>query len=167
MDAPRAGFFVARARHYNIGGSRRASFDEPSKGRQHGGQSALHVARAAAINPPVAFNGIKRSDRHAVDRDRVLMGVKEHRHRAARIVEAGDHVRPTRAGRRRREHNDLLNRHAQALEEAEQIPGHPSLEKLRTRNRPAHRIHAGQRDEIFEQLNRIHNALTRPAYAAC
>ena len=118
-----------------------AAIAREPRGVDHRGHAALHVLRAASIEPAVTLDGIERRG-HAVDADGI--DVPAQHQRAARLgaIEHADHVRPPR---RRLLHLD-----------AEPEPAHvhgDGLRDLRLAGGPGHerRVDRIDRDELAKQ----------------
>ena len=78
MINPQAcGFFVAGHREDNVWHADRSINRQASKRGQHRGESTLHIAGATAVNSSVAFCGLVRRNRHAIDGNCVLVSVEQ------------------------------------------------------------------------------------------
>ncbi len=137
---------VDRAGHDDRRRPRGPLRDQPGEGEQHRRHPALDVARPPAVEPAALHDGPERVDRHAVGRHGVLVGVEEDRPFRVRrlvpredVVAPGAIVLPLDSGR--------LSSRNQRLE----IVGHPPLRGTGPVEGPAHRVDAGDGDEVGQQ----------------
>ena len=130
-------------------GAARPIANDTGKGDEHGGQAALDVASAAAIETAVLDTGAERVDGHVVGRHRVLVGLEDEGAPSARQVAAGDDVVALRSARL------AFIRDAEGAEEVFEVGGDAVLEELDALGGTAHRVDAGQGDEVAQQTRGV------------
>ena len=137
-------FLVDRAGHDHRRRAGGAFAGQAGERGEHGRHAPLDVARAPAIHPAVADRRVERVDGHAVGRHGVLVCVEED-HASGVGVEPGDDVVPPGADR------VAAARDAQVAEEADEVLRDRRLAEPRPDQRPAHRVDAGDGDQVGQQ----------------
>src|SRR5205085_11455094 len=114
----------------------------PGEGGQHRRHAALDVAGAAAVEPAALGAGAERLDGHAVGRHRVLVRLEDEGGGCPGRVVPGEDVVP--AG------GDVLAAAggAEAAEEGLEVVGDSAFVEVGSLQGPAHRVDAGQGDEV-------------------